>query len=1243
VSRRAFFNGRVFTNIAESRSKIWFAGKEGILMSVNKTTGAAKSYPIGSASINHIQDAEGTDKLYCTTSAGELIGIDEKGSVQQLFRTRDQTPLFYIYEDRSGILWIESQSFGIVRFDPRSNKTEYLFPQKDYKLSPKMRNVSVLEDKKGTVWINLGGKVSFYNSHEKRMEPLSVNTAIYTRGLPKNISRMFYDKTGVLWVESGFDGIDKLMFLENDFNQLVPHPESDVKEDNEVRGILSDRNSRLWIGTKGGELLVYQNGRRIPCPLAENGINGAAAYAIMEDKAGRLWMGTKADGLFKASPVDSRGSNYVVEQYMPDKSSSGSISSNSIYCLLQDRKGRLWAGSYEEGLIQVEERNGKTSFKTRFNCFKNYPEGGFLKIRHMAEDAAGRIWIGTTAGLLIFNPDSDRAENYVFKQYKKEPGNINSLGGNDVQFILCDSKKQMWVLSTTGGLNRAIGNDPIKSLSFKNYSSRDGLPSDFLLSCAEDRHGNLWIATLNGISKFSIDRGRFQNFNYNDGLVEASFSEASCTKTQSGELVFGSVAGFLSFNPEKIQVQKITAPLVFTNFQVNSEDIVPGEGSPLKSSINTTKEIELKYDQNVLSIDFAVLDFHSVNKQNYAYRLVGFDNVWRSTEGQRRATYTKLPPGEYVFEVKSLNDELYKNVPFRSLQITILPPPWKTWWAYTIYLIIAAVAFVAARRVAITMLKLRQGLEVERKLADLKLNFFTQISHELRTPLTLIVNPSEEILEHEQLSGKGKEYMNVVVKNSRRMLRMVNQVLDLRKVQSGSATLKLTEVEINSFIRNLLDYFNESISHKKLKIEVDSNTDELQANVDAEKLEIVLYNLLANAIKFSSENSLIRIKVQQDEALQSFKIEVADEGPGVAETELNDIFKLYYEGKQTAGNTVKGTGIGLALSKELIELHGGKIYAEHNLPHGLRVIIDLKLGQTTSNSNKAFTEPALQVPEALSLSEKDDLSDSGKKEDLKEQPLLLIVEDNDDLRAFLASKFSQYYRIETAADGEEGFEKAKELLPDLVLSDIMMPKVDGIQLLDQLKNSSVTSHIPVVLLTARYSVESQVEALRYGADYYITKPFDQHLLQAAIESIIRQRKKTFQLLQDKEEIVPADTGITEYDKQFLEKILNIVESKLTDTQFNIDDVADSLGMSRSAFYRKFKSLTDTTPVEFVRETRLKKAKALMDAGEDNISVVAYSVGFNNPKYFSSCFKASYQQTPSEYVKEMKDKRRERIT
>jgi DNA-binding response OmpR family regulator/nitrogen-specific signal transduction histidine kinase len=547
---------------------------------------------------------------------------------------------------------------------------------------------------------------------------------------------------------------------------------------------------------------------------------------------------------------------------------------------------------------------------------------------------------------------------------------------------------------------------------------------------------------------------------------------------------------------------------------------------------------------------------------------------------------------------------------------------------------VTTILFWIVRRAALTMLQLRNRIAVEKKLAELKLNFFTNVSHELRTPLTLILNPIEEIRKQEKLTLQGRQYVEVVRKNANRMARFVNQLLDLRKLQSGKAGIHPSKVEVISFVKSIGEYFLEQAKEKRIDFQVVSDSSAIEAWLDADKIETVIYNLVANSFKFTPEGKSIRVHLATLPDQDKLQIAVIDQGKGVPPELLNQIFELFYEGSETNDKATKGTGIGLALSKEMITLHGGHISARNNQEGGLTVTVILPVGKAATAKTTLTYEPPIEVTN-------DQLPVTGQETTTPvvvpagNQPLLLVVEDNTDLRAFLRAQFITHYRVEVAENGEEGLAKAIELQPDLVLSDIMMSKMDGIQLLDKLKNNIATSHIPVILLTAKSAVESQIEGLEYGADYYITKPFRQDFLEAAIRNLINKRQQILASLLDNKkpiELEPGEVSITSRDETFLQQIVAIVEEKMTDVDFNIDTVAETIAMGRTTFYRKFKGLTGLAPVEFVREMRLKRAKQLLDAGAGNISEIAYSVGFNNAKYFSTCFKAKYEVTPTEYLK-----------
>jgi hypothetical protein len=528
----------------------------------------------------------------------------------------------------------------------------------------------------------------------------------------------------------------------NVFEQQLLVEQPVTRSDNEIRGICYDNKNRLWLGAKNGKLNVYQHGNRL-MDIFDNDQVAGPVYSIVQDSHGNIWLGTKGNGLYKAIPVNKDETKYHLVHFAFDKDDANSLPCNEIYALLEDRQGRMWVGSFDKGLFLIQDAGDGVKFVQGGDAFKNYPKEIFNKIRHLALDSAGNIWIGSTNGLLLLDADDRHSRVYRYAAYRKIPGDRQSLGNNDIQFIFRDSKNRMWLATSGGGFGKAVGDQPFSSLRFKNYTTKDGMPNNYMLSCAEDRLGNIWIATENGLSRFNPDNESFRNYDSYHGLPRVSFSEAAvCRSMQDGCLFYGSTGGCISFDPGRINNNsRIAANIVFTGLRINNEQEEPGLNKLLKQDINYLSDLTLRYNQNIISIDYAMLDSRAGNRQALVYRLLGFDSAWHNDGLQRRVTYTNLPPGHYVFEVKSGTSDLYSNTPYRQLAITILPPPWKTWWAYLLYAFFLALLFYFIRRTALAMIRLRNKIAIEQKLAALKANFFTNVSHELRTPLTLIVNP----------------------------------------------------------------------------------------------------------------------------------------------------------------------------------------------------------------------------------------------------------------------------------------------------------------------------------------------------------------------------------------------------------------------------------------------------------------------------------------------------------------------
>ncbi len=1235
-------SGISLTACQEDKEQVYFSTGDGRLITYNKSTGRFSMHRIADGAVYAILRSKKSRFLYATTSQGTIVSLDLGTPGTASARALASGPLYSLFEDRSGKLWIEPEKLGVIRFDP-ANGLFRLFSQKVEDPNNIIGNrFKIFEDKNDLVWINLkGGGFGYYNAATASMEYTLDAADLPHYRLPSVVYNVYYDPAGVFWLRTYGRELTKIIFQGNDFRQQRLVDTGALLAANEIRGMCSDNKGRLWLGAKSGKLFIRQHDQWVSGLFVNEPAGGLGqVYTIFQDSRDRIWLATKRNGLFLALPVDPDATRYRLVHYVADESNAASLTSNQIYAVAEDRLGRVWIGSFDRGLMLATGDRDSLRFVHTGAAFAHYPTESFQKVRHITFDDADNLWVATTDGLLLLETGNKTAGGNRCSTYSKIPGDPESLGNNDVQFILRDAQNRMWLATSGGGFCGVTGQGSARGLRFRNYTTKDGMPNDYVLSCMEDLQGKIWIATENGLARFDPQNREFRNFDSYDGLPRVGFSEAAVAgPLADGQLLFGTTDGYLSFNPSHMRSDRIRANIALTNLQVNNEDIRPGiNGTDLKTNIDYTSALTLNHNQNTVSLDYAILDHRGGNRQAFGYRLVGFDSTWHDDRQLRRVTYTNLPPGHYLFEVKSISADLYSNAPYRRLAITILPPPWKTGWAYLAYILLAGVLLYFIRRYAIAMIRLRHKVALEQKLAALKLNFFTNVSHELRTPLTLIVNPLEQLARKEALSARGAAYVEIASKNAGRMVRFINQLLDLRKVQSEKMTLRISRVEIISFVKEVVSHFAEAALSRQQQLEVVPAQPELFTWLDPEKLDVVIFNLVGNALKFTPPGKRIQILIGTLPEKKSFSIAVSDQGPGVDKKDLEQIFELFHEAGNTEGREGKGTGIGLALCREYVKLHGGAIRAANKEDGGLTVTAEFKSDSRQHRQQEgAVADYPVAPAMADNRSEQQAVIPAVTTPVPADRPIpsVLLVEDNDDLRLFIKEQLSEYYRVETARDGEEGLKKVTQLLPDLVVSDIMMPKMDGIRLLDKIKHDNNTSHIPVVLLSARYSIESQIEGLKYGADCYVTKPFNSEFLIASIDNLLRQRKRLFESLVEKKkkiELSPAPVVITSRDETFLKEVIRTVEERMADPDFNIDAVAEALATSRTTFYKKFKSLTGLMPVEFVRDMRLQRAKQLLDAGGNNISEVAYLAGFGNPKYFSTCFKEKYQVSPSEYLK-----------
>jgi len=656
-------------------------------------------------------------------------------------------------------------------------------------------------------------------------------------------------------------------------------------------------------------------------------------------------------------------------------------------------------------------------------------------------------------------------------------------------------------------------------------------------------------------------------------------------------------------------------------------------GDEEKANIQYIDNLTLPHDENNISIDFALTDFYT-GKPNFSYRLLGLDSIWQQNGSLNRATFTNLKPGHYLFEVKGEYD-LYTAGPFRRLSIVISSPWWATWWAYSLYFCLTIIILASVRHFVKSIWLLKQRVIIEQKMAEVKMRFFTNISHELRTPLTLILSPAEQLLKSKQLNEENRQYTQLINLNAKRMQRFVDQLLELRQIQENSYKLHKVSTDFISLVHHVLNGFQVVAKEKNIRLQHNLPDATLFLTIDRDNIEIVLYNLLSNALKYTYPHTEVILAFNVNTAVGSVTLSVCDEGPGVKEEALNEIFELFHVASPPFSQSEKSSGIGLSLAKELIQLHDGEIWAKNREGGGLEVTFSLMLDNEECAGPKSIpiVQEIIDTYPERNTGEGKEYAATPKE--LQEK--VLIVEDNEELRAFLVSQLRKDYQVIEAGQGDTGLSAAINSQPDIIVSDVMMPVMDGIEFVKQLRKHTETSHIPIVLLSAKHAIETQIQGLQYGADYYITKPFHLDFLLASIQRLLKQRKLLFEHMLNQRELLICtdDIIITDHDREFLRNVISIVEERMECPTLSIDQIADSLNLGRNTFYKKFKSLTDIAPVEFVRDMRLQKAKILLDQGLDNIAEIAYQVGFSNPKYFSTCFREKFGTSPKMYFQQKK--------
>ncbi|WP_367391287.1 two-component regulator propeller domain-containing protein [Lewinella sp. LCG006] len=1228
----------------DRKGRLWVGTSVGLNLFDEKTNAFRRFYfsnnaspQLGSNDIETIlEDSQG--QLIFGTASGLyfLPATDNNYAFQRLALPPSSWPtnihIKSILEDAAGNLWLGALKDGVAYWN-RATQTLTIY-RNEKNIANVLSNNNIRAmclDGNGDLWVGTFDGLNVLKKGTNEFIRYKKATA-GNDGLSDNsIRSLFIDQRGSLWVGAYYGGINHFDENYNRFTNFHYAPSGDGLGADVVSSFAETPKGNLWIGTEGGGLNFYDRStgqfKQYPAQLQQgNALSGNNVKQLLLDGE-HLWIGTFQAGL---NLLDIKTETF--HHYQHDPLVENTLAHDNVYGL--KRKGHyLWILTYGGGLDILDLQ------QERFHNFRHDDlDSNSLSsdlARVFLETHGGQLWIGTERGV-----------NKVILGEDGFPSRFEAFLTNEKIYALQEDRKQnIWVGTISSGIYRFA---PTTG-QLDHFTVADGLPGNTIFGILEAANGELWISTNNGLSRYNPQQGSFTNYNFSNGLENLEYNFNAYYKTRAGELLFGGIDGFTLFDPEKILANEFIPPLVFTQLKKNNREVIIGEEeSSLQRSINETQSITFKYNEANFSLSFAALDYFSPENNHYAYKLEGLDREWKYSVGKTEASYTIQREGTYVFRLRGGNSDGVWNPKERTLEIIVLPPPWRSWWAYLIYLALASgLAFGLIRFVRLRhKLQLEQiAKEQQEELTEMKLRFFTNITHEFRTPLTLILGPLQELLSREKHPEPVFQQLSLIERNAQRLLNLVNQVLNFRKLVTDHETMKIVQSDFVNFLGELFLPFQETAKLKNITYTFVAETPAVNLWFDQDKLEKVFFNLLSNAFKFTPPGGKITLLLTESE--EHVEVRVKDNGVGVSPELEDQIFKRFYEKSSITHSNIKSTGIGLAISKQMVELHHGKIFVEPTRDNndekakGATFVVQLLKGRSHFSEEEIFTdysdpeetadyEPMLSPPPTLEVA-----PDQGAAPTVpsSEAPLLLIVEDNPEVRNYIEQIFAGQYRLISAENGREGLVMAKKHLPDLVISDVMMPEMDGITFCGKLKTDLEISHIPVILLTARTASLFKIEGLRIGADDYITKPFHPEELALRVRNTIQSRQEARDKFARVLNFDPKEISITSADEHFLETALQTVEQHMGNYDFNVIQFAEELAVSRPLLFTKLKALTGQTPNNFIKTIRLKRAAQLLKTQKLNVSEVAYQVGFKDPKYFRKCFREKFDEVPSAFGKD----------
>jgi len=1119
------------------------------------------------------------------------------------------------HQSIDGSIWI-GHTKGLSKFNPKLNSIKH-YQQSPYQVfQNKFSHVTV--DNYGFIWGGSGNGLVSFNPRNEQFKSYKHDPHNQASISDNRVWTVYTDRTGIIWVGTGWQGLNKWDRNKHKFKRFNYDPNNPNNERfKKVSSIIEDPEGIIWFSSGNGLYSYNRFSSEFQNYRYNTRENSSEVKNIYKDKHGIIWFGTTTRGLGK---FDMESDSY--QFYSNDLNDSTTISHNNVTSVVPDNDEILWIGTRGGGLNRFDK---KTGIFTRYkNDFRNPQSLRRDEIKCIYIDRKQELWVGTNlGGLNHFNKTDESFESFNIEGGTAQP---------TVSSIYEDQQGNFWISTYRHGIYLF---DRDKKIPIKNITQKDGLANNQIKSILEDDSGNLWIATATGLSKFDPKTHNIKNYFTSDGSEINNFLSNSACKTSTGEIIFGTYDGFIMFHPDSIKDDPVPPQVVISNISLFNR---PEEKLTFDGFISELDELELKYNENDLRFDYVGLHFGEPAKNQYKYMLENFDDNWVNAGTQRNATYTNLDAGEYIFRVTASNRDGVWNEEGASIIIIILPPWWATTWAYIIYVIILLSIIYFTWQMQLKRIRIKHDYEMSKfeaekmhEVDEMKSRFFANISHEFRTPLTLIFGPAKDISEKTKEQDT-KQSAGIIKRNAGRLYGLVNQLLDLSKLEAGKMTLETSEQNIIPLLKGLVFSFTSLAERKKITLKFNTIEQKLNVYIDKDKVEKIINNLLHNAFKFTPEGGNIDFTVEK--MINEAEIRISDDGIGIPKEKIDKIFDRFFQVDGSHTRESEGTGIGLALTKELVELHKGKIKVESKEGEGTTFTVLLPLGKDhlkpediVEEKAKEETEVTIEktelIPETEDRKEKTDIDvllDTDK-------PLLLIVEDNSDVRKYIISHLKGDYRIQEAVDGKDGLEQALKHIPDLIICDIMMPKMDGFELCKKLKTDEKTSHIPIIMLTAKATSKDKIEGYETGADDYIMKPLDAAELKVRIKNLIEMRRKLQEKFSSDEFVMPKELSLI--DELFMKRLLKVIDEHLAEEDFSIEELGKEAAMSRRHLYRKLMALTGKSPSQLLRSFRLTKAKRLIKEKRGTISEISLLVGFNSPAYFNKCFKEEFGYPPSD--------------